>query len=110
MPAISGNPPKRVQRFDLPDNTNWTVYTLPSWVRAVGVRNAEASGTLMWANDDQAAGAFTAATDHYRSIPALTERTEPVTSGRPRDSGGPQIVLGSSTANMTVELTLYAAP
>jgi hypothetical protein len=104
MPALTGSRPWSVEHVVLASATDWNVYTAPSWVRRIMIRNEHGSGVLYVGRYDET-GAFSAANDEYITLAAGASVEIPITAGLgTTDSAHYAIPLASATASLPVGL------
>lgn len=108
--SAAGARPWDVDRVALSSTTDWVIYTAPSWVRQVVVKNEHATASLNLGAFDET-GAFDSANDDYWVIAAGASFTLTLSRGEPpTNSDHLNIPLASSTASHAAAFFLAESP
>jgi len=103
LPAITATAPWAIRRVTLSSTTDWVIYTIPSWVRKVLVKNPHAAAVVYLGHYDET-GAF-AASDNYLTLAAGAAVSLELAGSRV-GAAFYTLPLASTTASAPVELFL----
>ena len=103
MPAITATAPWAIRRVTLSSTTDWVIYTIPSWVRKVLVKNPHSSAVVYLGHYDET-GAF-ASSDNYLTLAAGAAVSLELAGSRV-GAAFYTLPLASTTASAPVELFL----